>query len=116
MPKREGGRKPTVPRPALPAARGPGADHVGGEARPQPRGRAGHPPHTVGGFESACAAEGPEAPANAMTGGSVGSRVGGRYHPDGIRTSSAFTPDGLAAWIERDEPDVPYVLVRRIGH
>ena len=38
----------------------------------------------------------------------------GTLAPDGLRTPSAFGPDGLMAYIERDELDVPTVRVVRL--
>ena len=38
----------------------------------------------------------------------------GTIAEDGPRIPDAFGPDGLAAWIERDELDVPRVVVRRL--
>ena len=38
----------------------------------------------------------------------------GTLSPDGLRTPSAFGPNGLLAYIERDEMDVPTVRVVRL--
>ena len=38
----------------------------------------------------------------------------GTYPADATRMPSAFGPDGLVAFIERDELDVPTVVVRRL--
>ena len=38
----------------------------------------------------------------------------GTLPPDGLRTPDAFGPDGLLAYIESDEMDVPTVRVVRL--
>jgi len=38
----------------------------------------------------------------------------GTIEPGGLRTPMAFGPQGLAAWIETDDLDVPYVRVARL--
>ncbi len=38
----------------------------------------------------------------------------GSLEPDGFRIPDAFGPDGLAAYIEKDELDVPMVVVKRL--
>jgi hypothetical protein len=45
---------------------------------------------------------------------SPGGEYLGTLDPDGPGVPSAFGPDGLVAYIERDEMDVPRVVVRRL--
>ena len=42
-------------------------------------------------------------------------RYVGTLRPDDPPMPDAFGPDGLAAWVELDELDVPTIVVGRLG-
>jgi hypothetical protein len=44
----------------------------------------------------------------------VEGQYGGTFSAGSLEMPAAFGPDGLAAWIERDEFDVPTIVVRRL--